>query len=200
MNDIEFIETTNYTNEGYITKQIPVINNRIISIDNARGGGGLMQLVAIPVHCYLTGNPEITFFEQGSKYLWNNSFYHSDRLFKIRSDDYSISNITDLTGEIKYNPLDISAVYSPYYDQYNSNGNGESNNILETFCKQLESEQMKSTVKSIFESDLITGDLYYGVINDAITAGKYQMVFTIYADLAHERRRHAVIAMNIRYY
>jgi hypothetical protein len=193
-----------YTIDGYKTNLIPVINNMIINTNPLRGGGALMQLVAIPCHDFLTGNPEITFFEWGSKYLWNNLFYYSDKSFKIKSDDYPISKITELTGEIKYNPFDSDTVYSPYYNQYSR----EPNNMPDTLCKQMDSPNklnkwgymppIKSTC--LDELIIITGDLYSHVINDAIETGRYHTVFTIRADLAYERRRHAVIAMNIYLY
>lgn len=186
MNTIEFIESKSYADKGEI-RQIPVINNRIINIDNR--WGVLYQLVAIPAHCYLTGNSEVSFFECGSKYLWNNLFYHSNRSYNIRLDDYSITNITNLTGEIKYNSLDISAVYSPYYNQYNISNL----DIPETLCTQFKYLQ-KSTLT---HQPIITDELYSNVINNRIKTGNYDIVFAIYTDLAYERRRHAVIAMNI---
>lgn len=97
--------------------KIPVVNNKIISIGSP-GEGANAQISSHWPFSWLTGNPEIIFFERGSKYLWNDQFYHTDCSYKVRSDDLPIDKITELTGNIQYNPHDINVNYSPYSMKY----------------------------------------------------------------------------------
>ena len=124
-NIMEELLTYNFNSYNFNSNKvtIKVINNKLQNQENYKGDGALQQFI---VHgasdIYMHGNPEISFFKPGQKYLHHPEVYSKDLLtpFKVRSDDTPVPTVYKLT----YSPNPTSNIV--YGERYIDN---EENNI-----------------------------------------------------------------------